>query len=331
MANCGACGALCTGQCGGRQCSCAAPKTACTVPYTGTSQSVGLGAGVQGKSLTYCADLSSDPQNCGGCGLACGSGACQNFACAACNAPLAICPAGGGAVVCTDLTSDSQNCGFCGNVCQSTQHCAQSACVCDDSTPDYCALGGTYCTSVASDPNNCGRCGNVCMPGAGCSEGSCKCDVPGANPQNCSCAECDKNQICALAGGLRCVDCQPYETVCNNSCKDLSQDLNNCGKCAVVCGKNQVCSNGACMNCPAGQSVCFNRCRDLQTDRLNCGSCVNVCGGNEVCQMGVCVADGADAGAGETSSAGGTSGAGTSTSGGFGAGTSSAGGADSGT
>ena len=67
-----------------------------------------------------CVDISSDPFNCGGCGLACESGVCEGGGCSplqvniGCVSPLVDCGGGG----CVDLSSDPFNCGGCGVVCE---------------------------------------------------------------------------------------------------------------------------------------------------------------------------------------------------------------------
>ena len=71
-----------------------------------------------------CADVSSDPANCGACGNVCAMGDaciggwCQTLRRATRSAPTA--PTSGCTTVgtyCADLTSDPNNCGFCGDVC----------------------------------------------------------------------------------------------------------------------------------------------------------------------------------------------------------------------
>lgn len=72
-----------------------------------------------------CTDTSSDTNNCGSCGHACGAGAvCASGVCT-CPAGQTSCQSG----VCADLSSNVNNCGACGNVCAAGDTCTAGACV----------------------------------------------------------------------------------------------------------------------------------------------------------------------------------------------------------
>ncbi len=86
-----------------------------------------------------CPDLSSDPLNCGDCGVICPSGeSCQNGRCGTsgcgaanqgfyCNLavnPTSLCCG----ATCLDIASDVQNCGGCGRVCLPGQRCLDGGC-----------------------------------------------------------------------------------------------------------------------------------------------------------------------------------------------------------
>ena len=87
----------------------------CTASFCGEADSVtnALTECIDPGSLSvFCADLKSDPNNCGLCNFSCASGAdCINSHCI-CPAGLGFCqgPHGGS---CVDLTSDPNHCGFC--------------------------------------------------------------------------------------------------------------------------------------------------------------------------------------------------------------------------
>lgn len=83
-----------------------------------------------GESLCgdECTDTSSDPQNCGNCGIVCVDGFCDGGFCQ--SQPQPVCPDGYSPCgdFCYDLQNDPQNCGFCGNVCSPGVSCSGGSC-----------------------------------------------------------------------------------------------------------------------------------------------------------------------------------------------------------
>jgi hypothetical protein len=81
------------------------------------------------KCVSQCKDVSSDINNCGGCGHVCQAGSdCINGACTvpavlACQAGLVKCGS-----QCMDVSSDINNCGRCGHVCQAGSDCTYGVC-----------------------------------------------------------------------------------------------------------------------------------------------------------------------------------------------------------
>ncbi len=99
-----------------------------------------------------CADLASDPANCGICGFSCGFDPCVGGLCVA---PDTTAPADAPAEIPADV-------------------------VVEDAPPlieDCSAQGltdcGGACIDIFSDPFNCGGCGLICPDGQGCSGGAC--------------------------------------------------------------------------------------------------------------------------------------------------------------
>jgi hypothetical protein len=131
------------------------------------------------------------------------------------------------------------------------------------------------------DPTACVPAGGPCMVASSCCNGnSCVSGV-------CTSAAClPPQQLCMTPMGSACVD--------------VSNNVNNCGACGVVCGGTNgspTCAMGVCgLTCNPGFSNCdgnfANGCEaNLQIDPNNCGACGNVCplnGGMAVCQNAMC-------------------------------------------
>ena len=136
-ANCGSCGVVCTsglvctsGRCIAPICTTATSMRPCDNGDAGTGTCCGLS----------CAQLSSDPLNCGVCGRLCTTDeVCQRGTCAVatCTAPLQ------------------------GNPCHAVDGGADGQCC------------GTGCLNVRTDRLNCGACNRVCPGDAGCVSGMC--------------------------------------------------------------------------------------------------------------------------------------------------------------
>jgi len=144
--------------------------------------------GIANNGCEY--DVTSDVNNCGGCGVVCvfanGTGDCIDGACvvSACDEGFADCngdPADGCEV---DLNNDPENCNTCGNACEydnatgicNAGTCEMGACDagfddCNEDDADGCEI------DTDNDINNCGTCGTVCdlenVADNFCSEGEC--------------------------------------------------------------------------------------------------------------------------------------------------------------
>jgi hypothetical protein len=263
---------------------------------------------------SFCADTTTDKDNCGMCNQACGNnqkctpqgsmGVCVCDTGAVDGGDLIQCPSG-----CVHSSSDPHNCGGCGIQCE-TGICNAGVCLCN---PDAGILqcSPTRCADVNSDKLNCGACGNDCtmggtlmFPNIVCKAGQCRCQ----GGQDYICPETTVPP--------------PFPTL---ACIDVSMDNNNCGGCGLqadgggpladgglppspfICsGVKSSCQNGSC-NCPNNELYCApgtwnpdagnipndgGACLNDTGDSLNCGGCGNNCGvlyaDGGVCQFASC-------------------------------------------
>jgi hypothetical protein len=201
-----------------------------------------------------CRDVTTDEQNCGGCGIGCtayqvcSGGRCTTVAgtagvasfmaptqattppatsttspavatplptTAGCPAEKTLCNG-----VCTDLLTSNGNCGSCNYRCTEGQKCEGGRCVLS-----YCLKPLTLCNGVCknlyTDMSNCGSCGKVCPSPV--SHGTVSC-------QNGACTvTCEKDY--GNCDGIITNGCESY----------LRFDANNCGSCGIKCPSGYVC------------------------------------------------------------------------------------------
>lgn len=238
--HCGSCDDYCGGADGGAgELSCRGGECLC---------SDGLSKCVDG-SWTYCADLTSDRNNCGTCGKSCATGTeCVDESCEPimCSDPTPdLCGND-----CVDQQSDTAHCGGCNQQCYSasggdggantgTVLCESGSCACESGYTD-CNPGDDFsldCRDLQTDMRNCGSCGNECVTGQTCTGGECV-----------------------------TIECPDGETLCGSECVDLQASTSHCGACGNACpggssyasGNTEAtqCTTGVC-ECPDGTTACI--------------------------------------------------------------------------
>jgi hypothetical protein len=223
-----------------------------------------------------CADLLTDPLNCGSCGTVCDFNTefCQNGQCVvpedgpeqggpgSCDGGLVLCDG-----ACVDPFSDPLHCGACQFSCVEGAVCQGGVCTVPGGGGCLAGSELTFCNGVCvdllNDSINCGACGVVCSVDDRCIQGFCSLD---------------------------CVD----RTNCAGVCIDTINDPLNCGFCGNVCAAGVICQQGACvpgsLGCYAGFTDCAGSCVDLLINPFNCGACGVVCEAGSVCYGGICTA-----------------------------------------
>jgi hypothetical protein len=136
--------------------------------------------------LNHCADISSSPHDCGGCGIQCavdakcveGSCYCKVEGLTHCTKPgFSVSGTGYNPEECVDLESNPRHCGGCGNWCGCNSYCQGGKCydvgtILTECEP-YLGFGSSVCVDIETDAEHCGECYNECGENSYCSNGEC--------------------------------------------------------------------------------------------------------------------------------------------------------------
>lgn len=136
----------------------------------------------------------------------------------------------------------------------------------------------------------------LCM-GAALALGGCGNDA-GQSPSTSKCedSKCPEGQHCVDGA---CADVEVTDTcedsaqkLCGETCKDVQNDVANCGDCGHACEEGETCEGGACKApeacADAAEVRCDGVCTNVKTDARNCGDCGNGCGVDAICEDGAC-------------------------------------------
>jgi len=265
-----------------------------------------------------CANIWTDPNNCGNCGNRCVSGqTCQSGSCicqeSLCNQYGAICCNN----ACANIWSDPNNCGSCGNRCGTGYKCSNAQCV-DGSPPainitspaNNATVSGTVDIKAdASDPQSSVEWVRFTVKKTTSTTGtqicednyfpySCSWDTTGftdgsyyvyASARSTG-GENARSIIVKVQNGSPAVcdpqACAVYGTICctgSTQCINWTNDPNNCGGCGKKCTAGQTCSGGSCR----GATVCNPKvcavygtiCCTGSTQCINWTNDPNNCGG----------------------------------------------------
>lgn len=230
-----------------------------------------------------CVDVSTDPNNCGVCGVVCGAGlACVDGRCdtqSECRCPEGeVCDENGDCVVecgstlcrpgescCGEVCSTLdtvENCGACGKRCEGeSPHCQYGKCV-SECAPQTCESQNAQCGTVN---DGCGT--------------------------SLECGECDEGKVCA---SNRCVEaCAPKTCEAEGkNCGFLDDGCGNTLACGACDESKQKCVDNVCVDlcvpttCEAAGKNC-GTIDDGCSSTIDCGTCKT----GEICKNNTCVDD----------------------------------------
>jgi hypothetical protein len=200
---------------------------------------------------------------------------CSAGTCVACGAPGQPCCAGAA----TGDGGTSMDAGLAGSCTGAGVACLANMCV-DCSGPDRAVCNGV-CVPLTTN-QNCGACGTTCMTGSGE-----QCVRPSASGVDGGVTDAGSTPDGGARVAFCQIQCPPGQVLCGNTCRDLTNDPNNCRTCGNQCnlpGAVPGCTGSACvlLSCRDGfgncDNVATNGCETTTaTDVMNCGVCGTRC------------------------------------------------------
>jgi hypothetical protein len=235
---------------------------------TGAAGSSATGGGAGASCATPeigcpggCLDPTSDPENCGGCGIRCETelgplSVCSNGSCS-CRPDTVKCGSR-----CTRLESDPLNCGGCGIAVDPAELCVGGAPTCRPRTSPCKTWTSTGGYTVSCDGY--AKCTDIKWDGSHCVDstgGKSRCYWTSTSIGRCIDGKCEYDGACP-SGRIEC-----SSTLSNvKSCFDPKNDSNHCGGCFDQCAADQSCAGGVCQTYLVVQSC------------DECGSQMKCCG-----------------------------------------------------
>ncbi len=172
--------------------------------------------------------------------------------------------------------------------------CLANMCV-DCSGPDRAVCNG-MCVPLTTD-QNCGACGTACATTSGE-----RCVRPMASGVDGGVGDAGSSGDGGALVAFCQIQCPPGQTLCGSTCRDLTNDPNNCNACSNQCvlpGAVSGCTGRACTlaSCRDGFGNCDNLPANgcevaTSADATNCGVCGNRCSfanAAATCTAGLCV------------------------------------------
>ena len=259
------------GMCG-RACPSAVGIPACNDGVCGVSTCNDPNRECDTNESTVCeTNVTNDPENCGGCGMACfypnGTGMCVNRGCLleSCDSGFADCTA---ALGCETRLGTLESCRSCGETCSNyhgTTSCESNGCVpsCQIGWGDCDGNRNNGCETELNTLVNCGACGRSCSTAHG---------TPSCATGTCQVASCDNGWD----------DCDDTP---GNGCETPLNTLTSCGGCGVPCNlanASESCATGVCTltTCNTGFRDCSSMQAGCETQLgtlTNCLGCGDVC------------------------------------------------------